>query len=113
MTWSYSADPSSSDKDAVRYLTGDTCYEAQQTSDEEIEWAIAEEANVYLAAARVCRSIAGMYARRADRSVGDLKISYSSIRDQYDTLANDLSARGATRSARHWGEIRSGGTWPG
>ena len=99
MTWSYSMDPSASDKDAVRYLTGDTCFDSQQTTDEEIAWALTEEANVYLAAARVCRSIAAMYARRADRSVGDLRISYTSIRDQYDTLAKDLEARGATRGA--------------
>ena len=99
MTWSYSMDPGASDKDAVRYLTGDTCFDSQQTTDEEILWAISEEANIYLAAARVCRSIAGMYAQRANKSVGDLRIEYTSIRDQYDTLVKDLEVRGATRGA--------------
>ena len=99
MTWSYSFDPASSNKDIVRYLTGDTCFEAQQTTDEEIAWVLTEEPNVYFAAARVCRTISAMYARRANKSVGDLRIEYTSIRDQYDTLAKDLEARGATRGA--------------
>ena len=99
MTWSYSFDPSESDKDTVRFLIGDTCFEKQQLTDEEIEWILTEEANTYLAAARACRSISAMFARRADRTVGDLSIKYTTIRDQYDTLAKDLESRGATRGA--------------
>ncbi len=69
MTWSNSGDPTASDKDAVRYLCGDTCFDDQQSTDEEIAYAIAQESNVYFAAARVCRSISGMYARRPNQRI--------------------------------------------
>lgn len=99
MTWTYSLDPSSSDKDAVRFLIGDTCFDAQQLQDEEIDWVLTEEPNVYLAGARCASSISGLYAKKADKSVGDLRIKYTSIRDQYGSLAANLEARGAIRSA--------------
>ncbi len=98
MTWSYT-DPSASDKDAVRYLVGDTDTTDQQTTDEEIAWVLTEEANVYLAGARVARSVSAKYARKADKSVGDLRISYKSTEEHYRSLAADLAARGAVRAA--------------
>jgi len=100
MTWSYSFNPATSDKDAVRYLSGDTDFDNQQVQDEEIGWLLSEEANVYLAAAQACGSISAKYARRANRSVGDLKIEYTSITNQYSERAATLEARGAMRAGK-------------
>ena len=98
MTWSYT-NPSASDKDAVRYLVGDTDTTDQQTTDEEITWVLTEESNIYLAGARVAKAISATYARKADKSVGDLRISFKSTKEHYEALAANLEARGATRAA--------------
>lgn len=99
MTWSYSGDPSSSDRDAVRFLCGDTDTTNQLLTDEEIDWILTEESNVYLAAAQACGSIASTFASKADKSVGDLRISYESIQKQYADRSAKLQSRGAVRSA--------------
>ena len=54
MSWTYSGDPATSDKDAVRFLTGDTDAGDQLASDEEIAYALSQRPDVRLAAAVVC-----------------------------------------------------------
>ncbi len=105
MTWTYNGDPSTSDRDAIRYLVGDTDTTDQQTTDEEIAWILTEEPNVYFAAARAARTISAKFARKADKTVGDLSIKYSQSRDHYDMLAKDLEVRGAVRA----GSVYAGG----
>ena len=92
MTWTYSGNPSGTNRDAIRFLIGDTDNTDQLTSDEEIAYALAEEGSVYIAAARVCRSLAAKYARSPDQSIGDLSISYSQRYKQFTELANKLEA---------------------
>jgi len=45
MSWTYTADPSSSSKDAVRYLIGDVNEADQLVQDEEIYFNLAEVNN--------------------------------------------------------------------
>ena len=99
MTWTYT-DPSASDKDAVRFLVGDTDTTDQQVTDEEIAYALAAEGSVNQAAASIARSIAAKYARKVDKSVGDLKYSYSQRQKAYldmaDRLEKDAAISGAS-----------------
>lgn len=98
MTWSYSHDPATSDKDAVRFLVGDTDSSEQLISDEEIQFALKEEPNVRRAAAFVARAIAAKFAREADRSVGDLRIAYSQRSRGFYDLADRLEADASRRT---------------
>lgn len=90
MTWTYTGSPSSSSKDEVRFLTGDTDNTSQIVTDEEILYAIGQESNNTLAAIRVVRAILGKYARKVDKSVGDLKISNSQVVTHYKELLESL-----------------------
>lgn len=98
MTWSYSGDPSESDLNEVRFLVGDTDSTDQLLTDEEIEWALTEESNTILVAAKLARALAAKYSRKVDKSVGDLKISYSQLSKQFSSLADDLEDKGGIAS---------------
>jgi hypothetical protein len=90
MTWTYTGDPSANNRDEVRFLIGDTDNTDPIVQDEEIAYAVAQEANNRLAAIRIVRSLIGKYSRKVDKSVGDLKISYSQIAKNYTDLAKFL-----------------------
>lgn len=90
MTWTYSGDPSSSDRDAVRFLVGDTDTNDQLVQNEEITWALTQ-GGVYNAASRVARAIAAKFSRKVDFEVSkDLKVFYSKQADLYNSLADNL-----------------------
>jgi hypothetical protein len=99
MSWSYSGDPGSSDRDAVRFLVGDTDISDQQLSDEEIDYLLVREGSVNGAALAAARTLVAKYARLVDKSVGDLSISYSQRRDAYAALIADLTRQQAVRVA--------------
>lgn len=89
-SWSYSGDPSSSNKDAVRFIVSDTNVNDQLVSDEEIAWAITTYGTNALAAARIARSLAFKYASDTEKSIGDLKIKLSDRFKHYEALAQKL-----------------------
>lgn len=81
--WTYSGDPDSSDKDRVRFLTGDTIYTDPQIFDPEILYAIRQRGNIWGATATCCMMLATQMSRKADTKQGDLFILYSSRSKQY------------------------------
>ena len=70
MTWNYDGDPADNERDEVRYLAGDTDTNEQLKTDEEIAYAIAEEANIKGAAANICEAIAAMFSREVSTKAG-------------------------------------------
>lgn len=99
MTWTYSGDPSSSVRDAVRFLVGDTDTTDQLLQDAEIDWVITQAGPspatgdvIYEAAHRCCHAISGKFAREADKEIGDLKVSLSQRAAAYNRLAADMKA---------------------
>lgn len=90
MAWSYDGDPSASNKDAVRWLVGDTDPARKLVSDEEVAYALGDVSNVHAAAALVADAIAAQFSRDSDRQVGDLKISASQKSKQYRQTARML-----------------------
>lgn len=90
MTWTYSGDPSSDEKDAVRFLIGDTDSDDELIQDEEINYLLDEEGAVKLAAARAAETIAAKFARKADRTIGDYSEKFSQKADNYFSLAKEL-----------------------
>ena len=99
MTWSYSGNPASSEKDAVRFLIGDTDTTDQLLSDAEINYVIAESGgSIYQAAHDACYAIAGKFSRMASsKSVGDMSISYADRAQAFFALANELLELAARR----------------
>lgn len=96
MTWTYSGDPSTSAKDAVRFRIGDTDADDQQISDEEISWLLTEEgSNIYAASAQACDGIAAKYARLVDQSAGELSVKFSQRQTHYTNLAAQFRAKNA------------------
>lgn len=100
MTWTYGGDPSANDRDEVRFLVGDTDSDHQLVTDEEIAYAVAQEANNRAAAARVARALAAKFSRLVDYAVGDLKYSYSQRVRQLRELATELTTDSGMASAR-------------
>lgn len=98
MTWTYTGSPSTSSRDAVRFLMGDTDNTDPLVLDEEIAYALTLEASSQLAAARVAETLAAKFSRFADQSVGDLSISYSQRVQQLMGIAKQLRSAGAISS---------------
>lgn len=97
MTWTYGNTPGTATaterRDGVRWLVGDTDTTDQQTSDEEIAFALTQSSDdIYLAGSIVCRAIAAKYARLVDVSVDDteLTVDYSKRQEAYLKLAGKL-----------------------
>lgn len=89
MTFTY-IDPSSGNRDKVRFLIGDTDSTDSHLQDEEISYLLTTwNNNVYDAAIAGAELIAGQYAHKTNysRSVGDLSISES-----YGTSAGEFRA---------------------
>jgi ABC-type lipoprotein release transport system permease subunit len=98
MTWTYGGDPSANNRDHVRFLVGDTDTTDQLVTDEEIAFAVAQAGNAGFAAVIVARAVAASFARKSDRSVGDLSISYSQRFTQYQELAERLEREATFKS---------------
>jgi hypothetical protein len=92
MTWSYDSALTLS-KDQVRFLIGDTTQSDPLVQDEEINWALSVEGNVFSAAALVATTLASTFAGKVEKAVGDLKIRYGDQYNNYLVLAKQLRAR--------------------
>lgn len=98
MAWSYSGNPSTTPKDTVRYLTGDTDNARQLASDEEIGWALEDQnGDVYKAGASVLEALASRYALKADKTVAGLSINYGTLAERLAARAKDLLQQGRRR----------------
>ena len=71
----------------VRLLIGDTDTTDQKLQDEEINFTLTTDTNIYIVAALCCRAIAGKYAPQADASVGGIRESSSQRFAHYTQLA--------------------------
>lgn len=102
-TYTYSNDPvvggtAAQKRDAVRFLAQDNqanSSSAYKSTDEEIAFLIATEANVYMAAGRLCQLLANRGGPLSMKKVGDLTLEFGS-REDYLQLAQLLMARGMT-----------------
>lgn len=91
MAWNYTNDPAGVPLDEVRFLTQDTEQKEQLLSDEEVNHLLAAADNVVRAAAsEAARIISRKFARRADTSTPEMKVSFSKRAETYARLASDL-----------------------
>jgi len=106
VAWTYSGNPASSDRDAVRFEIQDTDQSTPLVSDEEIDYALDQEGSVLAAAARCCEALARRFGSQADLSItsaGDsVKRSYAARATNYMALAERLRARVGSSTGTPW-----------
>lgn len=104
MGWTYTGDPTNSQVDEVRFLTGDTDRKKPWTlQDEEIQYAITTyPTNVLLAAAICAESVlAKLKGTVADKRVGDLSITYNNnMLAEFGTRAYQLRQRATLKAVK-------------
>ena len=94
MSWSYSGNPASSEKDTVRFYVQDTDSSMQMMQDEEIAFLLSEWSSAYnspLLVAAVCAEVlAARFAREIDVSADGVSVSASQLMQRYNDLASSL-----------------------
>ena len=93
MSFSYTADPENSDRDAVRLLAFDTDPDEYFLEDSEVDYVIAKEANVIAAAAKACEIIATKFAREVALRAGaggELRLELQQVFKAYMQRAQQL-----------------------
>lgn len=94
MAFTYSGNPATSSRDAVRYLLNDTSTAAMEMNDAEIEWLVSEKPNVYRAAAQGARQLAAQANNSvASKTVGSLTLTYSERAQKWLDLSKALDAQ--------------------
>lgn len=90
MAWSYSGDPNTSSKDAVRFYTSDTDIENQLMSDEEILFLLSNHPNSYSAASKALEIMVANLLQQADTTIGELQIQYSQRATQLQGIISTM-----------------------
>ena len=94
MAFSYSGDPATANKDAVRFLLQDvenTTRRPALLQDEEIDWLLQQEDDVYLAAANGAERLAARARGIGRKKVGSTDIEYKP--EYWEALAEKLRMR--------------------
>jgi hypothetical protein len=84
------------DRDKVRFLIGDTDENEPLLQDEEIDFLLSENTDIYLAASSAAESISAKFARQSDKSIGDAHTTYSQKAEAYHRLAERLKSHHLT-----------------
>lgn len=94
MTWSYSGNPATNEKDAVRFLLQDTDSGRPLMTDEEIAWVISEADPIWgsdFATAALCADLlVGKFAAMGTISADGVSISVADLGTRYAALADNL-----------------------
>ena len=103
MTWTYSGDPTTSDKDEVRFYLQDTDVATPYMSDEEIDFLISEwqprfDNNIGIAAVAADR-LADRYAGVVDVVADGVKATISALSDNFAKVAARLRALYVSRQS--------------
>lgn len=106
MTWTFtSTDVSGTSRDQIRTYIGDTDSSDQLLSDEQIALALTDGGEVRTAASIAADFVAAKFARKADKSIGDLSISYAQMAKHYADLASRLRASASREVLPYFGGI--------
>lgn len=103
MSWTYADDLAHSTLFQVRFLIQDTNTNRQLFSDEEVQWTLSQEANVYCAAAALCDVLVAKAGGVRSKRISEFSISYDPV--FYRALGGQLRARGAGHQVPYAGGI--------
>lgn len=103
MTWTYSQDPKTSPRNAMRFMLNDVTSTDPLFSDEELDYLLYEWVDVYEACRAGAETLAAKFERLAEttsKSVGDIKVteSYRLKSKSYRELAGSFIARRMRKS---------------
>lgn len=99
MSFTYSG-ALTTDLERVRLLIGDTASATALFQDAEIEWFLAQQGTVYLAAAAAARAVAANKNKLAQRlSEGDYSRDLGSMVKQWIDLADQMERQGRSSAA--------------
>lgn len=92
MSWTYSGNPASSDKDALRFTIGDTNPEDPELQDEELIFVLeaAGAGNITKAGIISLRRILAKYKSLQDEKVGDVDVKWSQRYKSTKAALDDL-----------------------
>lgn len=109
MTWTYSGDPSTSSRDELRFLIGDTDDSRHLLADEELDYLLADMTgqSKYLVAAFACDLVVAATAKAMTKTVGGLSLQYGERLNNYKDLADRL--RKFARTSAIGAPVLSGG----
>lgn len=102
MAWSYDA-ALGTDVDRVRFLVQDNNSAKQLFQDEEIDWVLSNEDNIYTAAATLCDQLVTRAGGVKSKKISEFTITYDL--SVYRSLAMSLRARGAYNQVPYAGGI--------
>lgn len=102
MSFSYSGDPSTTQKDEIRFLIGDTDKDDPLLLDAEITYLLANAGGVKSAAAEACRAISAKFSRFADEKVGEVSVSCKQKAEAYAKRAKELANEAAISGETDW-----------
>lgn len=97
--FTYSGNPNSNKRDAVRYLVGDTNKDDALLSDSEIDYELANEGQPFIAAANCCIVISIKLSRQINRTPKTLDLSrgqHAGLHELWIARADALRARAAS-----------------
>lgn len=98
MPSSYSGDPASSAKDFIRFYIYDR-KDPWLFTDEEINYAIGEYTNVWIAASELALVQYAKYADKRDKAVGPLSIKYGETAERWLNLSKILRGKSSRSSS--------------
>lgn len=93
MAFTWTGNPAASTLEKIRFLIDDKDSTRAKFTDDEINFAYAEEGSVYNAAAMLCEQLATKYADAVSRALGPLRVDLSDKSEQYAKRAAQLRAR--------------------
>lgn len=109
MAWTYSGDPASSPKDAVRFGIGDTDINHQLVSDEEIAYALAQNNDsVPAAILELAIALRNKFAAYVDEKTDRLSKKYSDLYDHYKSMVDQIIKDSALSAVPYAGGISKG-----
>ncbi len=105
MAWSYSGDPTTSDRDRLRFELGDTDQADPLLQDEEIDYCLARESTFVGALARAAEAVAQRFAREASTRVGQLSLDLAARARQWSERAKEYRRLAAAAHAPSAGGV--------
>lgn len=90
MTWEYTGNPDVDQRDAIRFLVGDTDPTDQLISDEEILFLLDEHGETYTTASYAAEAIAAKFAREFSVDADGVSVNAKDAYHQYVKLAHNL-----------------------
>lgn len=95
MTWTYSGDPSASDKDNVRFMIGDTDTTEQLVTDEEITATVTQFGTAYRTALALCDRLIAKFSRLVDSKFeGEGEFKFSQLVTNIKAIKEGLILQG-------------------